>query len=59
MITAYRADEPGDVVDCQPPPFNYPEDGSYTRQLLLNAVVVVVLAALTVTGGLSLVGINA
>jgi hypothetical protein len=61
MITAFRADERGDVVDWQPqpPPFNYPQDGSFTRQLLLNAVVVVVLAVITVMAGLSLVGINA
>jgi hypothetical protein len=59
MITACRADERGDVVDCQPPPFNYPQDGSYTRQLLLNAFVVVVLAAVTVMAGLPLLGISA
>lgn len=59
MMTAFRADERGDVVDCQPPPFNYPLDGSYTRQLLLNAAVVVVLAAIAVMAGLPLVGISA
>jgi hypothetical protein len=59
MITAFRADERGDVVDCQPPPFNYSQDGSFTRQLILNAVVVVVLATITVMAGLSLVGISA
>jgi hypothetical protein len=58
MITAFRADERGDVVDCQPPPFNYSQDGSFTRQLILNAVVVV-LATITVMAGLSLVGISA
>jgi hypothetical protein len=55
MITAYRADERGDVVDCEPPPFNYPQEGPYTR-LLFNAIVAVVLAAIIV--GLSLVGIS-
>jgi hypothetical protein len=59
MITAYRADEHSDVVDCQPPPFDYPPEGSYVRQLLLNAVVAVVLAATTVIVGLPLVGISA
>jgi len=59
MITAYRADERGDVVDCEPPPFNYPAEGPYVRQLLFNAIVAVVLAAITVIVGLSLVGISA
>jgi hypothetical protein len=58
MITAYHADEGAAVVHCQPPPFNYTEDGSYTRQLLLNAVVVVVFAVLAVMAGLPLVGIS-
>jgi hypothetical protein len=58
MITAYRADERVDVVDCLPPPFNYPQEGPYTRQLLFNAIVAVVLAAITVIVGLSLVGIS-
>jgi hypothetical protein len=58
MTTATQAHERGDVVDYRPPPFHYQEDGSYTRQLLLNAVVVVVLAAVTVMAGLPLAGIN-
>jgi hypothetical protein len=58
MITAYRADEPVDVVDCEPPPFNYPPEGPYARQLLFNAIVTVVLAAITVIVGLSLAGIS-
>ena len=58
MIAAYRADERGDVVDCEPPPFNYPEAGPYVRQLLFNAIAAVVLAAITVMVGLSLVGIS-
>jgi hypothetical protein len=58
MITTTRANDRGDVVDCQPPPFNYPQDRSYTTQLLLNAVVVVALAAVTVMAGLPLAGIN-
>jgi hypothetical protein len=58
MITPYHADEGGAVVRCQPPPFNYTEDGPYTRQLLLNAVVVVVFAVLAVMAGLPLVGIS-
>jgi hypothetical protein len=59
MITAYRADERSDVVDCQPPPFDYSREGSYVRQLLLNAVVAVVLAAITLIVGLPLLGISA
>jgi hypothetical protein len=58
MITAYRADERSDVVDCQPP-FDYPREGSYARQLLLNAVVAVVLAAITLIVGLPLLAISA
>jgi hypothetical protein len=57
-ITETRADESRDVVGCQPPPFHYPEDSSYTRQLLLNAVIVIVLAAVTVMAGLPLAGIS-
>ncbi len=57
MITAYRADERGDVVGCETPPFNYPLEGPYVRQLLFNAIVAVVLAAITVMVGLSLAGI--
>jgi hypothetical protein len=58
MITAYRADERSDVVDCAPPPFNYPQEGPYARQPLFNAVAAVVLAAITVIVGLSLAGIS-
>jgi hypothetical protein len=58
MITAYRADERSDVVNCEPPPFNYPQEGPYARQLLFNAVAAVVLAAITVMVGLSLAGIS-
>lgn len=59
MITAYRADERGEIVDCQPPPFDYSRESSYARQLLLNAVVAIVLAATTVIVGLPLLGISA
>jgi hypothetical protein len=59
MTTACRVDERNDVVDCQPPPFEYRPEGSYVRQLLLNAVVAVVLAATTVIVGLPLLGISA
>jgi hypothetical protein len=58
MTTATQAHERGDVVRCQPPPFHYPEDGPYTRQLLWNAVFVIVLAAITVMAGLPLAGIS-
>ena len=54
MTTAYRVDRRSDDIRCEPPPFSYQLEGSYTRQLLLNAVVVVVLAAITVTIALSL-----
>jgi hypothetical protein len=53
MTTAYRADASADDVGCAPPPFSYQLEGSYARQLLLHAIVVVVLAAITVTVGLS------
>jgi hypothetical protein len=53
MTTAYRADQTSQVR-CEPAPFSYELEASYTRQLLLNAVVVVVLAAITVTLALSL-----
>lgn len=59
MTTAYRADEHGDVVNYERPPFEYTQEGSYARQLLLNAMVVVVLATITVTFGLSLAGVSA
>lgn len=59
MITAYRADERSDVVDYQPPPFDYPQEASYARQLLLNAAVAVVLAATALIVGLPLAGISA
>jgi hypothetical protein len=59
MITAFRADERSDVVDCKPPPFDYLREGSYARQLLLNAVVAVVLAAITLIVGVPLLGISA
>ncbi|MGZ4584403.1 MAG: hypothetical protein ACXVYI_08590 [Mycobacterium sp.] len=58
MITAHRVDERGHVLDRQPPPSNYPQYRSYTKQLFVNAGVVVVLAVLTVMAGLSLVGIS-
>ena len=58
MITAYRADERGDVVGCEPPPFNYPLEGPYARQLVFNAIVTVALAAITVMVGLALAGIS-
>jgi hypothetical protein len=55
MITRYRADGSGDVIGCEPPPFNYQLRDSYARQLVSNAVAVVILAAITVIVGLSLV----
>ena len=58
MTTATQAHERGDVVDYPPPPFHYPEDGPYTRQLLWNAVFVIVLAAVSVMAGLPLAGIS-
>ena len=48
MNTAYRADERSDAVESQPPPFGYPREASYARQLLLSAVVTVVSAVTTV-----------
>jgi hypothetical protein len=54
MTTAYRVDRSSDDISCEPPPFSYQLEGPYTRQLVLNAVVVVVLAAITVTIALSL-----
>lgn len=59
MTTAYRVDGIGDDIGCEPPPFSYQLEGSYTRQLLLNAVILVVLAAMTVTVGLSLATVSA
>jgi hypothetical protein len=58
MITGYRPYGCGDVVDWAQPPFNYPQEGLYARQLLFNAVAAVVLAAITVIVGLSLAGIR-
>ncbi len=48
MTTVIRADQRSDDVESQSPPFDYPQDASYARLLLLNAVVTVVLAAITV-----------
>ena len=58
MIIAIRADGRDDVVDGEPPPFDYPREGPYARQLLFNAIVAVVLAATTFTVGLSLAGFS-
>jgi hypothetical protein len=58
MITAYQADRRGDVIDYEPPPFNYAPEGPYARQLLFRAIVVAVLAAITVMVALSLAGIT-
>jgi hypothetical protein len=58
MITEYRPYGCGDVVDWAQPPFNYPQEGLYARQLLFHAVAAVVLAAITVIVGLSLAGIR-
>ena len=58
MITAYQADRRGDVIDCEALPFNYAREGPHARQLLFSAIVVVVLAAITVMVGLSLAGIS-
>lgn len=59
MITADRADERSEVVECQPPPFEYPQEASYAKQLILNAAVAVVLAAITAIVALPLLGISA
>ena len=59
MTTAYRVDGSADNVGCEPPPFSYQLEGPYTKQLLLNVVVVLVLAAITVTLGLSLATVSA
>jgi hypothetical protein len=59
MTTAYRVDISGDDIGCEPPPFEYQLEGPYTRQLLLSVFVVIVLAALTVTVGMSLVTASA
>jgi hypothetical protein len=53
MTTAHGADQ-SSQVRCEPTPFSYELEASYTRQFLLNAVVVVVLAAITATLALSL-----
>jgi hypothetical protein len=58
MTTAYRAEERG-RIRCEPAPFSYQFEGTYTRQLLVNAVVVVVLAAVTVMLALSLATVGA
>jgi hypothetical protein len=58
MITAYQAERRGDVIDCEPLPFNYPQEGPHARQRLFSAIVVVVLAAITVMVGVSLAGIS-
>jgi hypothetical protein len=57
MTTVY--DVSGDDVGCEPPPFDYQLEGPYTRQLLLSVFVVIVLAALMVTVGVSLVTVSA
>jgi hypothetical protein len=64
MTTAFRADERSGVVEShvvqsQPPPFDYPQEASYARQLFLNAVVAIVLAAITVVIASPLLGISA
>jgi hypothetical protein len=59
MTTAYQVDVSGDDVGCEPPPFTYQLEGPYTRQLLLSVFVVIVLAALTVTVGMSLATVSA
>jgi hypothetical protein len=59
MITEYQADERSDVVESQPPPFDYPREASYARQLLLNAVITVVLAVTTVVIASPLLGFSA
>jgi hypothetical protein len=58
VITARRADRRDDVIICEAPPFNYPQEGPYARQLLSNAIVAVVLAAINVPAGLSLAGLS-
>ena len=58
-MTAYPVDGSGHDIGCKPPPFSYELEGSYTKQLLLSAFVVVVLAAITVTLGLSLATVSA
>jgi hypothetical protein len=59
MNTRYVVDGRGDVIDCEPQPFNYQLEGSYAKHLLLNVVITVVLAAIAMTVGLPLVGISA
>jgi hypothetical protein len=59
MTTTYRVDISGDDVVCEPPPFEYQMEGPYTRQLLLSVFVVIVLAALMVTVGMSLLTASA
>jgi hypothetical protein len=59
MTTAYRVDQGSNDIRCEPPPFNYQLERSYTKQLLLNVVVVVVLAAITVSIAVSLVTASA
>lgn len=54
MTTAYRVDEIDSDMRCTPAPFSYEPEGSYVKQLLLQAAFVIVLAAITVTMGFSL-----
>ena len=58
MTNAHQRDG-CDVVDGEPPPFNYQLEGPHARQLLINVIVAVVLAAITATVGLSLAGLSA
>jgi hypothetical protein len=58
-MTAYGSDARADDIGCQPPPFNYQPHDSYTKQLLLQAVIVVLLAAIAVNLGLSLTTVGA
>jgi hypothetical protein len=59
MTTTYRVDISGDDIVCEPPPFEYQLEGPYTRQLLLSVSVVIVLTALMVTVGMSLLTASA